>query len=405
MTDVELTVYPDSCDAFGHLNQASVLTLFERARWDLIGRGPGTDLFRRHGVWPAVRRAELDYQSPAFPGDVLQFDVEVLHRGRTSFSMRQVARQKESKAIVADGTFTFVLIDATGKPVPIPEGVAQGFRQAGIILPAERITVNGVGLVVERWGSGTPVLFLHGFPLDRSLWRPLEDRLSALSGIAPDLRGFGDSDAPDVGYSMATYARDMIALLDTLKIESVVLCGLSMGGYIAFEMLRQARNRVQGLILISTQATPDDQASQSTRDRMATSIRERGVEVLSETMLPLLLGHLGNDQPGSLQPIVRDVIDRTPLAGALGALIALRDRPDSRPLLPTLEGLPTLVLGGALDRITPPPVIEGLASEIPGAEFEIMEGVGHLGPIEDPDQTAHLVGEFLGVRNETNNPI
>ena len=89
--DVDLTVYPDECDSFGHLNQASFLSLFERARWEMLARGPGMDFFTRAGSWPAVRKAEIEYHAPAFPGDVLRFQSTLLHVGHTSFTLRQSA--------------------------------------------------------------------------------------------------------------------------------------------------------------------------------------------------------------------------------------------------------------------------------------------------------------------------
>src|SRR5687768_11279397 len=90
MTPILLTVYPDECDAFGHLNQASFLSLFERARWEMLRAGPGMDLFDRTGAWPAVRKTVIEYHASAFPGDVLRFEQDLTHVGRTSFTMRQV---------------------------------------------------------------------------------------------------------------------------------------------------------------------------------------------------------------------------------------------------------------------------------------------------------------------------
>jgi len=111
---------------------------------------------------------------------------------------------------------------------------------------ARRVTVNGVNLAVNLEGEGPTVLFIHGYPLDRTIWDP---QLAALDGwrrVAPDLRGMGLSDAPDLGYSMATYAADLAALLDAIGADRAVLCGLSMGGYVAFEFLRRWRERVAG---------------------------------------------------------------------------------------------------------------------------------------------------------------
>ena len=99
--DVDLTVYPDECDSFGHLNQASFLSLFERARWEMLARGPGMDFFTRAAAWPAVRKAEIEYHAPAFPGDVLRFQTTLLHVGHTSFTLRQSARRVQGDALIA----------------------------------------------------------------------------------------------------------------------------------------------------------------------------------------------------------------------------------------------------------------------------------------------------------------
>ena len=249
--EVDLTVYPDECDAFGHLNQAAFLSLFERARWEVLARGPGMDMFTRSGSWPALRRAVVDYHTSAFPGDILRFSQTLVHRGRTSFTLRQTARRPRDEAVVATAEFVFVCIDRQGKPIPVPEdldvflAVGAGERaQSG----AGRITVNGVSLALDDQGDGPAILFIHGYPLDRSMWQDQVNSVRGWRRIAPDLRGLGNSDAPDLGYSMATYAADLSTLLDSLGVRQVVLCGLSMGGYIAFELLRSQRERVIGLV-------------------------------------------------------------------------------------------------------------------------------------------------------------
>lgn len=101
LAEVEQVVYPDDCDAFGHLNQAAFLRVFERARWDVLGRGPGMDVFVRHDAWPAVRKTVIDYLAPAFPGDVLRVHQALVHHGRTSFTMRQTARRVSDDTLIA----------------------------------------------------------------------------------------------------------------------------------------------------------------------------------------------------------------------------------------------------------------------------------------------------------------
>ena len=112
--EIDLTVYPDECDAYGHLNQAAFLSLFERARWEMLARGPGMDIFTRSGSWPAVRKTTIDYHAPAFPGDVLRFQQVLTHRGRTSFTMRQTARRVRDDLLVATAELVFVCVDSEG---------------------------------------------------------------------------------------------------------------------------------------------------------------------------------------------------------------------------------------------------------------------------------------------------
>ena len=251
MTPIDLTVYPDECDAFGHLNQASFLSLFERARWEMLARGPGMDVFTRVGAWPAVRKTVIDYHAAAFPGDVLRFEQTLTHLGRTSFTMRQTARRLRDDTLIATAEFVFVCVGREGRPVPVSAefGSFMQMRREDAGDP-QRVMVNGVNLAVEVRGEGPAILFVHGYPLNRTIWDAQVSDLDGWRRIAPDLRGMGQSDAPDLGYSIGTYAADLAALLDVLGVEDVVLCGLSMGGYIALEFVRRWRRRVRALVLM-----------------------------------------------------------------------------------------------------------------------------------------------------------
>src|SRR4026209_706424 len=150
LAEVEQVVYPDDCDAFGHLNQAAFLRVFERARWDVLGRGPGMDVFVRHDAWPAVRKTVIDYLAPASPGGVLRVRQALVHHGRTSFTMRQTARRASDGSLLATAEFVFVCIDREGRPVPVPEEVCGYFHARPSAEAADRLTVNGVTLAVEH---------------------------------------------------------------------------------------------------------------------------------------------------------------------------------------------------------------------------------------------------------------
>lgn len=390
--EVEFTVNPDECDAAGQVGHAAFVRLFERARWESFARGPGIDVFARAGAWPTVRRSVLDFHVPVRAGEVLRFQQALTHLGRTSFSLRQTARRQGDDAIVAGGEFLFVCLDRQGHPHPVPEEVGRFFSARPSGEPIDRMTVNGVSLAIETRGSGLPIVFIHGFPLDRTVWRHQLDTLTGFRRIAFDLRGMGQSDAPDLGYSMATYADDLVALLDALGEERVVLCGLSMGGYIAFEFLRRFRPRVRGLVLMDTRPEADSAEGRKARDALIAKVRDLGPIAAAEAMLPRFFTAT---VPTDLIHSVREMIMRTPVPGIVGALGAMRERPDSTPLLPTLVGVPTLVVVGQEDVITPPAIAEAMAAAIPEARLVEIPGAGHLPSVEQPVPTTRAILKFL----------
>jgi len=393
---VELLVYPDDCDAYGHLNQAGFLRLFERARWSLLARGPGMDLFERHGVWPAVRKATVEFLRQVFPGDVLRFELEVAGWGDTSFTLRQRARKVGDDGLVAESEMVFVTIGRDGRPMPVPADVARFFgvrasRSAGA---TRQYTLRGLTVTADVTGDGPVLLLVHGFPLDRSMWRRVSSGLTGWRRIAPDLRGLGLSEAPASGYAMAEYADDLVALLDSVRVESVVLCGFSMGGYVAFELLRRHPERVRALVLVNTRATPDDAAGREKRNATIARIRRDGPGFLAEDMLPRLLA------PASLATMP-DVVRETrammgvhTATGLVGALEAMRDRQSAVPLLPTIT-VPTLVVHGSDDQLIPLAEARAMAGAIPGAQFAVIPGAGHLAPLEQPVNSGRVIREFL----------
>jgi YbgC/YbaW family acyl-CoA thioester hydrolase len=394
LPETDLLVYPDECDAYGHLNQAAFLVLFERARWNIFAGGPGIDVFQRAGVWPAVRRASVDYLAQVFPGDTLRFQQTLTHLGRTSFTLRQSARRLEDETLAATAEFVFVCLGANGKPAPVPRVIAELLEDTPDGSAVQRITVNGVGLAVDVVGDGPAILFIHGYPLDRSIWSHQMQHLEGWRRIAPDLRGMGRSDAPDLGYSMTTYADDLAALLDSLGVDHVVLCGLSMGGYVAFEFLRRHRNRVRGLILVDTRAENDSAEGRRSRDAAAQTARDDGTRAVAAAMLPRLFAEDTEEAVGEPWRQVERIIVATPIAGIIGALAAMRDRPDSTAQLESLD-LPALIIVGEHDRITPPASSHRMASALAGSHLEVIHGAGHLSPVEKPGAVTEVIRSFL----------
>ena len=395
---VELTVYPYECDAFGHLNQAALLTLLERARWDALARGPGMDLFDRNGVWPAVRKATIEYRAAAFARDVLRVETTVVGRGTTSMTLRHVVRRVSDDTTVAEAEMVFVCIDRLGRATPLPDEIARflGPRPpAGGHQPI-RVPAGDVELAVDVRGEGVPVLFVHGFPFDRTMWRHQLAALSRVRRIAPDLRGVGDSGAPPAadGYSLTRYADDLVAVLDALGVRQAVLCGLSMGGYVIFELLRRHPQRVKALILADTKPQPDSTEAKRGRDELTQVAQREGQDAVLERLLPRLLAPATQATQPEVAGQVREMARRWSVPGLVGALRTLRDRPDSTETLRSVR-MPTLVLVGSEDEIAPPQAARAMAQLIPDAQCHVVPAAGHLAPLEQPLATSRLLADFL----------
>ena len=391
---VELTVYPAEWDAFGHLNQAALLALLERARWDALARGPGMDLFDRNGVWPAARKAVIEYKAGVYPRDVLRIEMTVTHRGTTSMTLRHVVRRVSDDIVVAEAEIVFVCINRLGRPTPLPEEIARflGPRTLGSHQPV-RVTVGEVDLAVEVRGDGVPVLFVHGFPFDRTMWRHQLAALTRWKRIAPDLRGAGASTpaAAQDGYSIARYADDLVAILDALGVREAVVCGLSLGGYVVFELVRRHADRVKAVLLVDTKPDADAPDAKRERDKLAALVEREGPDPLVSRLLPTLLGQ--HTQPEVAEQ-VREMARRWSVPGLVGALRALRDRPDSTATLRQIR-VPALVLVGSEDQIAPPAGAQEMAARIPNAQFQVVPAAGHLAPLEQPLVTTRLIADFL----------
>lgn len=257
-----------------------------------------------------------------------------------------------------------------------------------------RYNVGDVTLGVDVRGDGPALLLVHGYPLDRSLWTHQVATLSGWRRIAPDLRGLGTSDAPADGYTMAAYAHDLIRLLDRLRVDRAVIAGLSMGGYIAFEILRRYRERVAGLILADTRADADSVEARQSRDEMASLAESKGAAAIAERVVPRLLGRSTRQTQPHLVDQVREMIVRAPVAGIVGALRAMRDRSDSTPILAGID-VPTLVVVGEEDDLTPPALSKAMTAAIPSAAMAVIPGAGHLAPLEAPTAVSRVFAEFL----------
>ncbi len=254
---------------------------------------------------------------------------------------------------------------------------------------------GGLELAYDEAGSGLPLLLVHGWPHDRTMWAGQLGGLATYARVlAPDLRGAGGSSVRGP-YTIDQYADDLVAFLDSLGLARAVVCGLSMGGYIAFSMLRRHRDRIRGLILADTRASADTDEARASRSRLIALLEQEGMAVLAARQLPSMVGRSTLERQSPLAETVRRMMASVPSEGAIGALRAMAERPDSTPLLRTID-LPTLVVGGAEDGITPPDVLRAMSAAIPNSRIEILEHGGHLSPLERPAAFNHVVTEFLG---------
>jgi pimeloyl-ACP methyl ester carboxylesterase len=264
------------------------------------------------------------------------------------------------------------------------------------------LRVNNLNMFVDVRGSATneTILFIHGFPFDHSMWR---HQMQAFSGafrcIAPDLRGHGgtiqvDKAAGVHDVSMDRYADDLMALLDQPGGQhKVTVCGLSLGGYIAFALWRKYPDRIQRLILSDTKATPDNDAARSKRSAQAMQVSKDGVSSISNGMLDTLLHP--DHRAGILRMEVRRMIESTAAQGVIDTLGALANRPDSTPTLATIN-VPTLLLVGDNDTTTPLSDAQWMQQHLAGSgPVTIISNAGHLSPLENPDQFNLTLSAFL----------
>ncbi len=259
-------------------------------------------------------------------------------------------------------------------------------------------TINASGAtfgVFER-GAGAPVVFIHGFPLNHSMWaRQVDELATGNHVIVPDLRGFGRSTVTDGTVTMAQQADDVAAILNELGIQQPVsLCGLSMGGYVAFEFLRKYRERVRSLILCDTKSAADTGEAAAGRRQMADRVLVDGAGFVAEAMLPKLL----HPRTATAQPLlaesVREMILSTDPRGIAAAQRGMAERADATSLLSTIN-VPTLVLVGQEDAISPAAEMKKLADSIPQAEFHIVPDAGHMAPLENPAFVNAALRTFL----------
>lgn len=246
----------------------------------------------------------------------------------------------------------------------------------------EKSNVNGIELAYDRRGQGTPLVLLHGYPLDHSLWDAVAPLLEdTFDLILPDLRGFGASATIDAPSTMDDYASDIAGLLDQLGIQKAGIVGHSMGGYVALAFARLYPERVSGLGLISSQVLADPPDRKEGRYKSAAEVSEKGIGGVVETMMPKFT------PDERLQTFVRETMERQQPEAFIAALKAMAERPDSTPLLPALK-FPVVIVHGKADALIPIDRAREVKEAIPHAHLVELESAGHIPMMEAKEETA-----------------
>jgi len=261
------------------------------------------------------------------------------------------------------------------------------------------VSINGFELHYVEQGKGTPLLCVHGFPLSHAMWREQLRELScSFRVIAPDLRGFGQSTLghlPSDQLSMEQLADDLAELLTALNIsEPIILCGLSMGGYVAWQFARKHRGRLKALIQCDTRALADTPEGVANRQRLAALVLDKGSEVIASAMLPVLFSTITTEKQPATIAQMRDIIHSTSPATIAAALRGMAARLDVRDWLPMCD-LPTLLICGVDDKISTVSEMREIAAALPQSRFVVVPDAGHMAPLENPAfVNAAILNEF-----------
>jgi len=253
-----------------------------------------------------------------------------------------------------------------------------------------KIQVNNVSLAYEKFGSGAPLMLIHGFPFDHTIWNDvtalLKDKFTL---ILPDLRGFGQSTTVESPYTMSDMADDLAGLLDHLGIEKIALAGHSMGGYVALAFAKKYPRRVNGLALVASQTAADSSEVKDRRYQTAAEVAQKGVGIVAEGMTSKLSADM------RVQAFVRPLMEFQTPAAVIGALKAMAEREDTLSYLSSAS-FPVVLIHGNADILIPGDRAREVKSTLPSAHLVELHGAGHMPMMELPTETADGLKLFIG---------
>ena len=260
------------------------------------------------------------------------------------------------------------------------------------------ITVaNGIEIGYDDVGSATgiPLVFAHAFPLNRTMWAPqVSAMVERCRCVAWDYRGLGES-AATPPFTVDQYADDLAALLDQLHLDKIVLVGCSMGGYVSLAFWRRHAKRVRALVLADTRAGADTAEGLAKREEQIAQARNEGATAVANALIQGVVGKTTREKQPDTYDAVHRMMAQAPVDGIVAAIEAMMHRPDSTPLLASID-VPTLVVVGDQDVLTPVKEARAMHEQIRGSRLEVIAQAGHLACLERPAAFNHVLTEFLG---------
>ncbi len=246
--------------------------------------------------------------------------------------------------------------------------------------------------------SSVPVIFIHGFPFSHRMWNFPGGQVEALGAtnrvVAFDLRGHGESEVGTGHYSIELFVDDLFALMDHLHIPSAVLCGLSMGGYVALRAAEREPQRVRGLILCDTRSEADGNEAKVKRANSIKFVKANGMKFYAQDYVKIVFAPASFEAHPDLVKMVQSIVERTAPIAIFGTLLALAGRTDTTAALPSIT-CPTLILVGEKDAITPVAASQSMKDKIPNASMFVIPGAGHMSNLENPPAFNKHLTEFL----------
>jgi 3-oxoadipate enol-lactonase len=260
-----------------------------------------------------------------------------------------------------------------------------------------KILINDITINYIKHGSshGLPVVFIHGFPFSYKMWEPQMRELSNdIHAIAYDVRGHGSSDVGDGQFTIELFVDDLIVLLNHLDIEKAVLCGLSMGGYIALRAIERYPNRIKGLVLCDTKSESDTNEEKIKRTNSIKTVKSAGVSAFAENFVKgIFCMKTFEKNPGAIE-FIKELICANSTLGICGTFLALASRTDTIQSLSSID-VPTCIIVGEYDLLTPPSSAQGMHKAIAGSELHILSNAGHMSNLENTKDFNENLVAFL----------